>query len=244
MFPKFENSLHYRWHNAAILRWHLLLHLHHQLILLVFFLLWLIINTTVFHVFNILQIACGDVCVMRVFFFVFVFMRCVTSSVTATTHGTAFFSHYIHDLRCTQCVLHAQTMGTLQDSLACSTFPAPRAFPTRTLAAAVNPRGNCGGKLRWSGCTSHKVITLKTLILLLLPTVTGHFLQRGYNHTVRCIKLQITTMLQISITFPPFIIFMIIYASIYTSFKHHSHSHYLCSNSRNVHWGSNVLAQK
>lgn len=39
--------------------------------------------------------------------------------------------------------LHEQTMGTLHDSLASSIFPAPRAFPTRTLAAAENPRGNC-----------------------------------------------------------------------------------------------------
>lgn len=46
--------------------------------------------------------------------------------------------------------LHAQTMGTLQDSLACSMFPAPRAFPTRTLAAAANPKGNCWKKM----CTS------------------------------------------------------------------------------------------
>lgn len=41
-------------------------------------------------------------------------------------------------------LLLAQTMGTLQDSLACWMFPAPRAFPTRTLAAAENPKGNCG----------------------------------------------------------------------------------------------------
>lgn len=35
-------------------------------------------------------------------------------------------------------------MLTLHDSLACSVFPAPRAFPTRTLAAADNPNGNYG----------------------------------------------------------------------------------------------------
>ena len=49
-------------------------------------------------------------------------------------------------MHCMLWFLHAQTMGTLQDSLACSMFPAPRAFPTRTLAAAENPRGNCGKK--------------------------------------------------------------------------------------------------
>lgn len=41
---------------------------------------------------------------------------------------------------------HEQMMGTLHDSLACSMFPAPRAFPTRTLAAAENPNGDYGKK--------------------------------------------------------------------------------------------------
>lgn len=35
---------------------------------------------------------------------------------------------------------------TLHDSLALSVSPAPRAFPTRTLAAADNPNGNYDGK--------------------------------------------------------------------------------------------------
>lgn len=34
---------------------------------------------------------------------------------------------------------------TLQDSLAWSVHPAPRAFPTRTLAATEKPIGNCSG---------------------------------------------------------------------------------------------------
>lgn len=40
--------------------------------------------------------------------------------------------------------LHAQVTETLQDAVAFSMFPAPRAFPTPTLAAAANPFGTCG----------------------------------------------------------------------------------------------------
>lgn len=40
--------------------------------------------------------------------------------------------------------LRVQMMEILQDDVACSTFPAPRAVPTRTLAAIPNPIGNCG----------------------------------------------------------------------------------------------------
>lgn len=42
------------------------------------------------------------------------------------------------------CSLHVQTTGTLHDSFACSGFPAPSAFPTRTLAAADRPMGTYG----------------------------------------------------------------------------------------------------
>lgn len=48
---------------------------------------------------------------------------------------------------CIHWFLHAQMMGTLQDSFACFVFPAPRAFPTHTLAATENPSGNCVRKL-------------------------------------------------------------------------------------------------
>lgn len=40
--------------------------------------------------------------------------------------------------------LHAQMTGSLQNCLACSMFPAPRALPTSTLAAVENPNGNWG----------------------------------------------------------------------------------------------------
>ena len=40
--------------------------------------------------------------------------------------------------------LHAQMTATLPGAFACSMFPAPRAFPTRTLVATINPIGTCG----------------------------------------------------------------------------------------------------
>lgn len=40
-------------------------------------------------------------------------------------------------------IIHVQMKETLLDNLACSVFPAPRAFPTRTLAATEKPNGSC-----------------------------------------------------------------------------------------------------
>ena len=36
----------------------------------------------------------------------------------------------------------AQNTASLADSFACSVFPAPRAFPTLTLPATLNPKAN------------------------------------------------------------------------------------------------------
>lgn len=63
-------------------------------------------------------------------------------------------------------------MGTLHDSLACSIFPAPSAFPTLTLAAADSPIGNYEGEIEERKCIKVSVmavsLTKVTIDLLLI----------------------------------------------------------------------------